>query len=248
MEAKAKAKVKNQARLRFWLVGVLLLLAWAPLLAEEVACRFGRGQWSAADWVLVKSPRWDYFGGWVQQDDHLMNEHPADATPKEMLGKRAAETYTSMVYRHKVSGRTKVSATMLFEDRMAPELVLAGELGLDAKGRPEYREHWEIVLYDEGINVWHHEIRDGKPFWRKAAYLKTPFQPGVQYTLEALVEFPAGGKGPQLSVTCDGKRFGCLLPTLPEPFHVGVTACEGVNRFYDFKLTTNKIHQPEEDR
>lgn len=244
----AKAKVKNQARLRFWLVGVLLLLAWAPLLAEEVACRFGRGQWSAADWVLVKSPRWDYFGGWVQQDDHLMNEHPADATPKEMLGKRAAETYTSMVYRHKVSGRTKVSATMLFEDRMAPELVLAGELGLDAKGRPEYREHWEIVLYDEGINVWHHEIRDGKPFWRKAAYLKTPFQPGVQYTLEALVEFPAGGKGPQLSVTCDGKRFGCLLPTLPEPFHVGVTACEGVNRFYDFKLTTNKIHQPEEDR
>ncbi|MDD4098915.1 MAG: hypothetical protein PHC30_09100 [Lentisphaeria bacterium] len=244
----AKAKVKNQARLRFWLVGVLLLLAWAPLLAEEVACRFGRDQWSAADWVLVKSPRWDYFGGWVQQDDHLMNEHPADATPKEMLGKRAAETYTSMVYRHKVSGRTKVSATLLFEDRMAPELVLAGELGLDAKGRPEYREHWEIVLYDEGINVWHHEIRDGKPFWRKAAYLKTPFQPGVQYTLEALVEFPAGGKGPQLSVTCDGKRFGCLLPTLPEPFHVGVTACEGVNRFYDFKLTTNKIHKPEEDR
>lgn len=227
---------------------VLLLAAVLPLLGEDVAFAFGRDLWQASDWVLVKSPRWDYFGGWVQQDDHLMNQHPADATPKEMLGKRAAETYTSMVYKHKVSGRTEIAATMLFEDRMAPELVIAGELGTDAQGRPEYREHWEIVLYDEGINVWHHEIRDGKPFWRKAAYLKTPFLPGVKYTLEALVEFPAGGKGPQLSVTCDGKRFGCLTPTLPEEFLVGVTACEGVNRFYDFKLKTAKINKLEEGK
>ena len=227
---------------------LLLLLAALPLLGEEVAFAFGRDQWQASDWVLVKSPRWDYYGGWVQQDDHLVNQHPADATPKEMLGKRAAETYTSMVYKHKVSGRTEIAATMLFEDRMAPELVIAGELGTDAQGRPEYREHWEIVLYDEGINVWHHEIRDGKPFWRKAAYLKTPFLPGVKYTLEALVEFPAGGKGPQLSVTCDGKRFGCLTPTLPEEFLVGVTACEGVNRFYDFKLKTAKINKLEEGK
>lgn len=220
---------------------IFLLLVSGTLLAAEWSCSFARGGWNADDWVLVKSPRWDYFGGWVQHDDHLMNEYPTDATAREMLGKRAGETYTSMVYKHRVSGKTEFAATMLFEDRMAPELVIAGELTTDAKGRPEYQEHWEIVLYDEGINVWHHEIRDGKPFWRKAAFLKTPYQRGVKYAMEALIEFPRDGKGPQLTVTCDGKRFGCLLPTLPTEFFVGVTACEGVNRFYDFKLKTANV-------
>lgn len=225
------------------LLPLLLLFIAVTLTAAEVSCDFSRGRWNADDWLLVKSPRWDYFGDWVQQDDHLMNQYPADATPKEMLGKRAAETYTSMVYKKQVSGKTTFSATMLFEDRMAPLLVLAGELGADAQGRPEYREHWEIVLYDEGINVWHHEIRDGKPFWRKAAYIKTAYKPGVKYTLEATVEFPRGGKGPQLSVACDGKEFGCLLPDLPSDFLVGVTACEGINRFYDFNMKTAKIKE-----
>ena len=64
---------------------------------------------------------------------------------------------------------------------------------------------------------------------------------GVKYTLEALVRFPSGGKA-QLSVTCDGKRFGCWFLRCPRT-SVGVTACEGVNRFYDFKLNAAKINR-----
>lgn len=188
---------------------VLLLFAIAICLpAAEFSCRFGRDGWSPEDWLMVKSPRWDYFGGWVQQDDHLLNAVPADATDAQLLeGKWAEQTYTSMLWRQKISGRKiEISANMSFDSRMAPLIVIAPELGADAQGRPEYREHWEIVLFDEGLNVWHHTYAEGKPAWVKAAYLKTTFCPGTKYALQVTITFPA--KGPMLEVACDGHTIG----------------------------------------
>lgn len=220
--------------MRLWYV--LLLALAVALPAAEYSCRFTADGWAANDWVLVKSPRWTYFGGWEQQADHILNAVPADATDAQMLGgKWAEQTYTSMLWREKVSGRKiEISSTLSFDYRMAPLIVLAPELGADAAGRPEYREHWEIVLFDEGLNVWHHTYGDGKPAWVKAAYLQAPFRPGEKYALRAVITFTA--KGPMLEVSCGGHTFGCTVPTLPPAFQVGITGCEGRNRFYDFSV------------
>ena len=198
-------------------------------------CSFARGKWRTGEWIKVKSPRWEHFGNWIQRDDYIENETPADATPAELRGKRAGETYTSMVLRRRFSGNLMVSARMAFSDRMAPLIVVAPELGRDALGRPEYREHFEIVLFDRGINVWHHLYENGKPHWRKRAYWQGRLEPGRPYRLGVKVRRTRSGV--MVSLFVDGKeKMGYMEDAWPARFHLGITGCEGVNRFYDFRV------------
>jgi len=194
---------------------------------------FDRGQWSPSDWILVKSPRWNYCGKWIQQEKGISNRTPT-APPEELQGKLAGETYTSMVLKAPISGSHAVTATMMFEYQMAPLIVIAPELGRSASGAPEYREHYEIVLYDQGINVWYHYFKNGKPEWKLAAFLKAPFKPRTPYCLEVKIDYRPAGTS--LTVTCDRRTFGFLDNTFPGSYYVGITGCEGVNSFYDFTI------------
>jgi len=135
-----------------------------------------------------------------------------------------------MVYATPFSGDVLVRATMAFAHRMAPIIVLAPTLGRDAAGRPEYREHFEICIYDQGVNIWHHDFADGKPFWTRDAYASFPLKARVRYTLEVAI------KGKQMTVRIDGHEFGYMDASLPAEFHVGITGCEGINRFYDLTV------------
>lgn len=197
------------------------------------SCKFVEGGWSEADWTFVKSPRFVFKNNkWKQEADCIRNIVPEGLTDKQLLA--CNECYTSMVYKDMLNGKAEISATTSFDYRMAPEIVISAPLEADKDGFPQYAEHWEIVLFDEGINVWHHEIRDGKPFWRKAAFVNTRFEPKKQYTMTAKIDFTA--KCPILTVTCNDTKFGCMLPTLPKDYYVGINACEGINRFYDFSI------------
>ena len=61
----------------------------------DYACRFAPDGWDEQDWIQVKSPRWDHPGGWVQRGEHIENRVPPDASPAQLLGVRAGETYSS---------------------------------------------------------------------------------------------------------------------------------------------------------
>ena len=120
---------------------------------------------------------------------------------------------------------------MAFAERMAPLVVLADEPGRDQAGRREYRGHVEVVLFDRGINVWHHFWnRDRGPHWKKAAHLAFPAEAGRRYALE--VE----RQGPALQVRLDQRVLEVGL-ALPERLYAGITGCEGRNRFYSFSLS-----------
>jgi hypothetical protein len=205
------------------------------LTADEFKCSFAKGRWDPASWILVKTPRWEYFGGWVQKSDCIENETPKGATPKELLGKYSHETYSSMVTKSMFKGNVAISAEMEFTDRMAPLIVIAQKLGKSAKGIPEYREHFEIVIFDKGVNVWHHYFKDGKPTWKKAAYSRFTLMPNKRYTLKLVIKKSAKGK--LISLFVDGHEFGYIDDSLPDEFHVGITGCEGLNKFYNFKVT-----------
>ncbi|MBU0713869.1 MAG: hypothetical protein KJ964_00760 [Verrucomicrobia bacterium] len=198
---------------------------------ESVSFRFAAGAWKTSEWILVKSPRWKHFGGWEQKADHIQNQVPSGATEEQMLGKLAPETYTSMVYARMVSTQFTLRATMAFMHRMAPLIVLAPVLGRSADGCPEYREHFEIVIFDKGVNVWRHAVDvRGKPVWTRAAYGLFPLKPGVTYRLEVVKI------GKNLQVSVDGHTLGYHDEALPESCYVGITGCEGLNKFYDFSI------------
>lgn len=208
-----------------------LLVFAHPAKAESLSCKFTPDGWKPDEWILVKSPRMEHVGKWVQKEDRIQNDVPAGVSPEDLQGKRANETYTSMVYAKPFTNDMRVAVSLAFSYRMAPLLVLAPELGADAAGRPEYREHFEVCVYNEGVNVWHHSFANGKPSYKKAAYVNFPLKPNTRYTLEVEI------KGKLMSVKIDGHTFGYTDESMPAKFYAGITGCEGMNAFYDMSVT-----------
>ena len=79
-------------------------------------------------------------------------------------------------------------------------------------------------------NVWHHFIKDGKLIYRKAAFARFPLEKDAKYLLEVKKT------GKTLNVSVAGHTFGYIEDALPDSFYVGITGCEGLNRFYDFTV------------
>lgn len=207
-------------------LGISLVPGQCAEVAYKYECKFSRNQWKSEDWMQVKSPRWDYFGTWIQEPDCIRNQTPPGLKPKQL---ESADTYSSMLLEHKFSGNVEVSCMMSFESRWAPLIVISDEPGKSKDGRLEYRNHTEIVLYDEGINIWQHYYKDGKPSYIRLAWAKMKFKPKHRYDLKVTIT------GKLMTVTVDGNEMGCTNIDLPDSYYVGITGCEGINRFYKFK-------------
>lgn len=199
---------------------------------------FGAGLWNSQEWLEVKSSRWEYIGHWVQEADHIQNAVPPASDPGEYCNELAPQTFTSMIWNRPLKQSFVVSSTMEFDHLMAPLIVLAEPVGHDKNGYPEYRQHWEVVIYNEGINVWHHEF-NGKQTWHLAASVKSPLQAKEKYDLVVEVRHRKG-LGAELVITCGGIKFSYIDHDFPETIYAGITGCEGINRFYDFKVSPLK--------
>ena len=144
--------------------GLLGAAAPATLQPAGDAVDFADGRWRREDFWEVKSPRWPTHGTWVQLPDAIANAIPSSpGAPAKGRLHYGHECYASLVWKTPVEGPVEISSTMRFDVRMAPLLVIAPELADAPGGLKEFREHWEVVLYDQGVNIWHHEYRDGKP-------------------------------------------------------------------------------------
>lgn len=220
----------------FVFVALLSFTFSSGSIAAEVANQiFAPGKWKMENFELVRSSRWpDHAGKWLQGPDFIFNTTPSDASAPEMLNPRAGETYTAMVWNKPLSGDVKITMSSSFDFRMAPSIVIAKELR-EVNGVKQFGEHFEIVLFDQGLNVWHHWFENGKQVWRKAAFLNAAFAPLVKHTMT--VELKQTHRGLLITVSCGGQQFGYLEPTAPQAnYYVGLVACEGINRFYDFKV------------
>ena len=214
---------------------LLAINAILPLsAANRIDVSFAPGAWSSNDWILVKSPRWSYMHGFVQRDECIENECPPFSA-EEVFRKHTSKVYSAMVFRERAEIGQTISSVMGFDWRMAPLIVLAEKLDRSETGEPTFGEHWEIVLHDEGMNVWHHSIKDGKPFWYRAAYLKVPFEKNTRYNLEVKVTKTRKGVK-EMVVKCCGHEIGYVDNDLPDSFYAGIIGCEGRNQFYDFKI------------
>ena len=206
---------------------------------------FARGKWDENEWLKFKSLRFDYVHGFKQEADHIVNESPEGISDEELYASRVTEVYSSIVYREKLGGfgetalpkTVEVSATMSFDHLMAPLIVLTPQLDQDDEGRYAFKKHVEVVLYNEGINVWHYRYENGQLKWYLAAFARAPFEPKRKYTLKVKVQ--AGRFAPRMTIECGKVKFGYEDEEIPASFYAGVTGCEGRNRFYDFKAVTS---------
>ena len=224
----------NRMIARLLPLAVLLSISRSLGAAANADISFTPGGWSSNDWILVKSPRLDYLHGFVQREDCIENECPP-LSGEDIFRSHNNKVYSAMVWKERAEIGQTVSSVMDFDWRMAPLIVLAEKLDRAPTGEPAFGEHWEIVLHDEGLNVWHHSIKDGRPFWYKAAYLKVPFTKDTRYNLEVKVSRTRKGVK-EMVVKCGGQEFGYVDNDLPDSFYAGIIGCEGRNRFYDFKI------------
>jgi len=200
---------------------------------------FGRGFWRQDDWLMLKCPRFDQpVSSWIQHEDHIANPVPKGVSPEEWMGTFAPDTFATMILRQKFMGPAVMTSTMAFDHQMAPLILITPEYAADAKGRPEYRNQWEIVIYNKGIYVWQHFWNGGQCTWRPAAHCKSEFQPMTRHRLTVELGIHPGGK--ELKIRCGETAFSFFADALPDTYYVGLTACEGLNRFYDFQIEYKK--------
>ena len=202
-----------------------------------VSVDFARGKWNPAEWTVFKSLRFDYAHAFVQKDDHIENPCPEGLDDEEIYANHVTEVYASIVRPVRLSGTVEVASTMSFDHLMAPLIVITPELDADDQGRPAFKKHYEIVLYNEGINVWHYTYENGNLSWHLAAFARAPFEPKKRYELK--VTMAKGKREMRMTVECGDVKFGFEDPELPSSFYAGVTGCEGRNRFYSFSAKTS---------
>ena len=195
---------------------------------------FSAGKWNPAEWMEVKSVRWDYVHGFEQLPDHIVNK-TGPWSDEELYEKHVTEVYSSILLKEKFEGKNRFSCTMSFDHLMAPLMVIAPEIGKSSDGlHPEFRRHHEIVLYNEGINIWRYDWDGKNTSWVLAAFLRSPFEAKRRYELSVTVERYKNTR--RMTVECDNRVFGFSDDALELSNYVGITGCEGRNRFYDFTI------------
>ncbi len=199
---------------------------------------FGRGMWNASDWQMVKSSRSGYIGAWVQHENKLVNKVPAGTDPGTYKTSHRS-SFTAMLLKKEFSGEITVELECGFEYRMAPGIIISAlPLRPGEKSVANLPRHLEVILYDNGLNVWHHYFENDVQKWYKAIHFleEKTFAPGKAHRLIFRIVNRNGKRFAEVS--CNGKSAGGLLPEdFPDRYRVGIVASEGVNFFRRIKIS-----------
>ncbi|MBE6946805.1 MAG: hypothetical protein E7454_00940 [Ruminococcaceae bacterium] len=111
-----------------------------------------------------------------------------------------------------------------------PEIILVEQPRTDPDGAVRYDHCFEVVLWQNGINVWRYHPVDGKCVCHQRLGLTYSVPQNTVHELTVTV------KEDQLLINLNGQKTLLRTEDLPEKFYIGVTACEGEVELYDFTV------------
>ena len=183
---------------------------------------FKNSNWENQGLVYAYSHRFLQTPKFVQKDGYIessINETMPDGYD-----------WIGLITKEKYSKTLKISTQCYFNTYGAPLIVMANEAVPDENGILRISDYIEIVIYENGVNVWKHTMLNGKPSWNLVM--------GVEF--EVLAEKPVSlssyMKDDLLVIEAEGKKMQVNLPDIPQNVHMGIIACEAINRFYNFKI------------
>lgn len=190
---------------------------------------FGKEKYDPEAFIYAYSPICKEFATFRQEENCIVN-----AEGKSTFGFE----YISILEKQSHKGVVTVETECSFEKFGAPIIVFTDDLQHDANGHSIYGKHFEVVAYEDGVNIWHIV-----PCPEKVDY---PVEP----TLLATKKFSIAGNSPiQMKVAiADGciktwvndEYLEVAVGDLPQnAFWTGITACEGINRFYWLTVEEN---------
>ena len=159
-----------------------------------------------------------------QLSDHVTSsKNPNHKEGYDNISLLSKETYGAGV---------KARLRCSFDGLGCPEIILVKKPEKCDDGAIRYGECFEIVLWKNGVNIWRHFMdKDHKCTWHKRLGLTMPVSEGDIH--ELYVET----KENYITFSVDGAHITTArTEDLFDSFYVGITACEGVVRLYDFSI------------
>lgn len=133
--------------------------------------------------------------------------------------------YISVVEKERVKLPVELEVECSFDKFGAPLIVFSEEITEKENGWKEYGEHYEVVLFESGINIWHiTPKKEGGQQAEAVCKARLPF-PAGQWTKMKVKLTREGIEAQAGELTAKGEA------KLPERMYAGFTACEGINHF-----------------
>jgi len=133
--------------------------------------------------------------------------------------------YISAVGRERVKLPAVITVECSFDSFGAPLVVFSETMTEKENGWKEYGEHYEVVLFESGINIWHiTPKKEGGQQVEALCKARLPFEAGKWEKLT--VRLTRDGMEAQA-----GELTAKVEIALPEKMYAGFTACEGINHF-----------------
>ncbi len=185
--------------------------------------QFTKDGWSLDKITYAWSRRFPETPTFTQMDDHVENR----ADPAVTYGYENI----SLLTKEKYGPGTKITTRCAYLEDGAPLIMLCDKLYTDEAGHLRYDNYFEVVLYKNGINVWRLWNQDGQMTWHKRLGAEFPVSEGEAHELTVVT----GEK--EFVITVDGThKLTLRVEDLFPAYHVGIDACEGVNRFWDLAV------------
>lgn len=183
---------------------------------------FARGQWAMDGLTYAYTYRFPETPVFRQLDDCIANSENGSST-------QGFDNITLLTKEKHLPG-TRIVTECSFDHFGAPLVTIAENLIPDENGNMRFGDYIEVVVYENGVNVWRMYYKEGKVTWDCLLSVEFPLKEKKIHVLsvEILKE--------KLIIFANERKKTLHVNDLYPSFHVGINACEGINRFYSMEI------------
>ena len=183
--------------------------------------KFTKGNWEEY-FEHAYTKRFPFKPKFIQEDECIANSKNPEM--------KDGFDYTTIMTKEKYGIGTRLWFTCSFENYGAPLITLTDKLERDDDGDLCYGACHEVVLWEEGINVWNLYEENGEIKWYKLFAAEFSLEPGVKHEMYIEIE------NKTLKMIIGDKILTLRIENLSDEVYIGITGCEDINRFYNVRI------------
>lgn len=183
---------------------------------------FARGQWSMEGLTYAYTYRFPETPVFRQLDDCILNS--------ENGSQEQGFDNITLLTKEKCLPGTRIETKCSFDHFGAPLVTIAENIIPDENGNMRFGNYIEVVLYEKGVNVWRMYYKEGKVTWDWLLSVEFPLEEKKIHKLS--VEILKS----KLAILVNERKMTLHVNDMYPSFHVGINACEGINRFYSMEI------------
>ena len=176
------------------------------------------------NFIYVSSPASKSKKKFVQKETYIENTYNDEIKDFD---------YVSIITKEKYSDGVTVKVKCSFDTFGAPLIVITDDYKSLDEGSYQYGLHFEVVAYEGGCNVWH--IVPGKEEKNPIDVTKVN---AIEFPIEdkSMIDMEVTIRDKKMFIRVNDQSFVAEHEDIPHQMHVGITACEGINQFYEFEV------------